>query len=412
MTSAAAPGAGRAAAARRATGGSGWPWTSAGCGRTRPPARGGCTATARRGRAARIAAGGRRRPGRAVAGPLVWALLLDAARPGPHDDEARVTAAQLCEVVTRLIAAGDCARRPADPDHMDAHYSPVQLAWLLRRPARHRRGPGPRPTGCSAPRAAQGAGHPGAPARHGPALRCADPATRPGAGTDARAPSARHGPVRATAWPRVHQACTAAAGWEDWPPKGPRHRGHPDPAGRRPPAPGQRAWSRCGSGPPTPGRPDQAAVAACGSPTCAASTSSTPSGSWASSSAGTGRAPRPRRRRPLDLAPDRLPRPAPPRPAAGRGTRLPWQRPQARLPRGMTPGRVRAGFRGARQAAGTPASAAKTTRPGPGRPKGSKNKRKAPRHPVGKRPARPPPSRQASKKDKTHRLNGKVTTGK
>ena len=43
-------------------------------------------------------------------------------------------------------------------------------------------------------------------------------------------------------------------------------------------------------------------------------------------------------------------------------------------PEAMTPGRVRAGFRGARQAAGTPASAAKTTRPGPGRPQGSKNK--------------------------------------
>jgi hypothetical protein len=69
--------------------------------------------------------------------------------------------------------------------------------------------------------------------------------------------------------------------------------------------------------------------------------------------------------------------------------RLPCQRPQGPgQPEAMTPGRVRAGFRGARQAAGTPASAAKTTRPGPGRPKGSKNKRKAPRHPVGKRPTR------------------------
>ena len=68
--------------------------------------------------------------------------------------------------------------------------------------------------------------------------------------------------------------------------------------------------------------------------------------------------------------------------------RLPWQRPQGPgWPEAMTPGRVRAGFRGARQAAGTPASAAKTTRPGPGRPPGSKNKHKAPRHPVRKRPA-------------------------
>ena len=50
----------------------------------------------------------------------------------------------------------------------------------------------------------------------------------------------------------------------------------------------------------------------------------------------------------------------------------------------MTPGRVRAGFRVVRQAAGTPASAGKYTKPGPGRPAGSRNKHKAPRRHVGK----------------------------
>jgi phospholipase C len=50
--------------------------------------------------------------------------------------------------------------------------------------------------------------------------------------------------------------------------------------------------------------------------------------------------------------------------------RLPCQRPQGPgQPEAMTPGRVRAGFRGARQAAGTPASAAKTTRPAPADPR-------------------------------------------
>ena len=69
--------------------------------------------------------------------------------------------------------------------------------------------------------------------------------------------------------------------------------------------------------------------------------------------------------------------------------RLPWQRPQGPgRPEAMTPGRVRAGFPAPATPPGTPASAAKTTRPGPGRPKGSKNKHKAPRHPVRKRPAR------------------------
>jgi hypothetical protein len=66
--------------------------------------------------------------------------------------------------------------------------------------------------------------------------------------------------------------------------------------------------------------------------------------------------------------------------------RLPWQRPQAGPGQAaeMTPGRVRAGFRRVRETIGTPASTGKTGKPGPGRPKGSKNRRKAPRHPVGK----------------------------
>jgi hypothetical protein len=60
----------------------------------------------------------------------------------------------------------------------------------------------------------------------------------------------------------------------------------------------------------------------------------------------------------------------------------------------MTPGRVRAGFRRVRATVGTPASTAKPAAPGPGRPKGSKNKRKAPRHRVGKRkPARTTPQK-------------------
>ena len=66
--------------------------------------------------------------------------------------------------------------------------------------------------------------------------------------------------------------------------------------------------------------------------------------------------------------------------------RLPWQRPQhgTTATQVMTPGRVRAGFRVVRQVAGTPASAGKYGKPGPGRPRGSRNKRKAPRRHVGK----------------------------
>src|SRR5205823_5335963 len=62
-----------------------------------------------------------------------WSLLLDAVRVGPDDDECALAAAQLREVVTRLAAAGHW--RPGSPPviiAMDARYSPVRLAWLLR----------------------------------------------------------------------------------------------------------------------------------------------------------------------------------------------------------------------------------------------------------------------------------------
>ena len=176
-------------------------------------------------------------------GASSWALLLDAVRLGPDDDERLVTAAQLREVVTRLIAAGHW--RDGDPPvliMMDAGYSPVQLAWLLRdlpvtvvarvRSDRVFRAPAP-------PRAP---GTRGRPARHGPALRCADPATWPGPGTDARAASARHGPVRVhglagdAPGPAPRQRLGRLAAAEGVP----RHRGHPHPAGRRPPRPRPR----------------------------------------------------------------------------------------------------------------------------------------------------------------------------
>jgi hypothetical protein len=62
--------------------------------------------------------------------------------------------------------------------------------------------------------------------------------------------------------------------------------------------------------------------------------------------------------------------------------RLPWERPAP--PGRLTPARVRRGFRNIRATAAQPASAPKPGKPGPGRPPGSKNRRPAPRHDVGK----------------------------
>jgi hypothetical protein len=62
--------------------------------------------------------------------------------------------------------------------------------------------------------------------------------------------------------------------------------------------------------------------------------------------------------------------------------RRPWERP---APAGrLTPARVRRGFRNLRAKTARPAGAPKPTTPGPGRPPGSRNRRPATRHDVGK----------------------------
>jgi hypothetical protein len=62
--------------------------------------------------------------------------------------------------------------------------------------------------------------------------------------------------------------------------------------------------------------------------------------------------------------------------------RRPWEKPAP--PGRLTPARVRRGFRNIRAKAAQPAGAPKPGKPGPGRPPGSKNRRPAPRHDVGK----------------------------
>lgn len=63
--------------------------------------------------------------------------------------------------------------------------------------------------------------------------------------------------------------------------------------------------------------------------------------------------------------------------------RRPWEKSPAK-PGQLTPARVRRGFRNLRPRAALPTSAPKPSRPGPGRPPGSRNTRRAPRHNPGK----------------------------
>ena len=80
--------------------------------------------------------------------------MLDAVRLGPDDDEAEVTAAQVREVVTRLIEAGHW--REGDPPILvvfDAGYDMMRLACLLAGPARGSAGAAALRPGAALPRA-------------------------------------------------------------------------------------------------------------------------------------------------------------------------------------------------------------------------------------------------------------------
>jgi hypothetical protein len=330
-----------------------------------------------------------------------WALPLDAVRLGPDDDDLAVTAGQLRDVVTRLIAAGQWEE--GDPPvivAMDAGCNVTRLAWLLAGlpavlVARVR---SDRVFWRDPPAAPRGA--PGRPPRHGEPVRCADPAAQAAPQVVQDGDAGRRGQAAASAWNRVHQALHRhCGGWEDWP------AGTPLPAvagtlirlscaGAAGPAP-MWLWASA----PDAGQDEVRALWTCYLRRFDLEHTFR---FWKQQLGWT---------RPL------LRDPA----TADRWTwlvivayaqlwlartlaslaRMPWQ---PRRPAGgsMTPGQVRAGFCRVRATLGTPASDAKPSAPGPGRPKGSKNKHKAPRHPVGKTHPKPS-SRHVRTRNKTKR---------
>jgi hypothetical protein len=316
-------------------------------------------------------------------GATSWTAPLDAVRLGPDDDDTEVTAAQLREVAGRLAAAG--AWHPGDPDILvvlDAGYDVIRLAWLLadlpvvlcarlRSNRVFYRVPEPKPPHM-----------PGHPREHGTPLRCADAATWAGPSVTAAAGTPRHGAVQVAAWDRMHPKLCKDAAWHDHPGKVPVIEGtliQLRPAR----LPGYRElrplwlWASV-----TGASDDEIAVL------------------WQAYL---------RRfdlehtfrflKQVLGWDTPRIRDPA----AADRWTwiiiaaytqlrlarplaadlRLPWHKPQP--PGTMTPARVRRGFRQVCDTGGTPAAPPKPCTPGPGRPKGSPNKHKAPRHDVGKR---------------------------
>jgi hypothetical protein len=320
-------------------------------------------------------------------GRTSWTAVLDAVRLGPDDDEAEVTAAQVRDVVRRLIDAGHW--REGDPAILiifDAGYDPMRLAYRLAdlpvevlgrlRSDRVLHFPEPERPGTR-----------GRPGRHGGEFALADPATWPPPPVTTTMATSRYGTALARAWDRLHPRLTHRSAWLD-------HDG-PLPViegtlirlqvdhlpGDRDPKPAWLWSSRTGA---TPGEVDRL---------------------WQAFL------------RRFDLEHTfrlfkqvlgwTIPKIRDPH-AADRWTwlviachaqlrlaralaadlRHPWERPAP--PGRLTPARVRRGFRNIRAKAAQPAGAPKPGKPGPGRPPGSKNRRPAPRHDVGKTTRREP----------------------
>ena len=314
-------------------------------------------------------------------GRTSWTAVLDAIRLGPDDDEAGVTAGQVRDVVARLIAAGHW--REGDPAILvifDAGYDVTRLAYLLAdlpvellgrlRSDRVMLLPAPpRPPG------------PGRPRKHGGQLALADPGTWPAPQVTTSTITSRYGTAAAAAWQRVHPRLTHRSAWLDHGGDLPVIEGTlirlqvDHLSGDRDPKPMWLWYSRADAAPDAVDRAWQAFL---------------------------------RRfdlehtfrlfKQVLGWTAPKIRDPA----AADRWTwliiachaqlrlarpladdlRRPWERPAR--PGRLTPARVRRGFRNIRAKAAQPASAPKSGKPGPGRPPGSKNRRPAPRHDVGK----------------------------
>jgi hypothetical protein len=149
-------------------------------------------------------------------GRTSWTAVLDAVRLGPHDDVAEVTARQLRAVIGRLVEAGQW--QPGDPDILivcDAGYDLARLAFLLAdlpvevlgrlRSDRVLRLPAP----------ARAPGTIGRPLRHGGEFHLADSGTWPDPAVRTVTDTSRCGTAEAMAWDRLHPRLTRRAAWLD-----------------------------------------------------------------------------------------------------------------------------------------------------------------------------------------------------
>jgi hypothetical protein len=315
-------------------------------------------------------------------GRTSWTALLDAVRLGPADDATTVTADQLRAVVDRLITAGRWQH--GDPDILivtDAGYDITRLAFVLAdlpvellgriRSDRVLRLPKP-------PRAP---GSTGRPPKHGPEFALDKPATWPTPAQVTITETTRYGTAIATSWDRLHPRLTHRGCWLDH-------------DGALPVIEGTLIRLQVEH---LPGDRSPKPVWLWSSTTAA---SAADVDRWWQSFLRrfdlehtfrllkqTLGWTRPKIRSPeaadrwtwLVIAAHtqlRLARPL------AEDLRRPWEKPAP--PGRLTPARVRRGFRNLRATTTLPASAPKPTRPGPGRPLGSRNRTRTPAYDVGK----------------------------
>jgi hypothetical protein len=309
--------------------------------------------------------------------------MLDVVRLGPLDDLTQVTADQVGEVVVRLREAGQWVQ--GDPPILvvfDAGYDIVRLAWLLRDVPVVVVGRLRSDRVFHLPAVARMPGQVGRSRRHGPVIDLDQPDTHPTPAVSTVAETTRYGTAFADAWQHAHQQLQRRAGWAGHEGQLPTVQGtlirlivdrlpgdrHPKPVWLWSSATGldeaavDRIWQSylrrfdiehtfrmfkqtLGWAKPRIRDPQAA-----------------DRWTWLTIVAYT------QLRLARDLTAD---------------LRRPWERP-ATKPGRLTPARVRRGFRHLRAKLPIPAGAPKPSRPGPGRPPGSRNKQAAIRPPVGK----------------------------
>ena len=319
-------------------------------------------------------------------GRTSWTAVLDAVRLGPDDDEAEVTAGQVRELIARLIEAGHWGA--GDPPILvifDAGYDvarpaflladlPVQVLGRLRSDR----------VLCLPPQRRPGRGRP---PRHGRDFKLADEASWPAPAVATITQTTRYGTAAARAWDRLHPRLTHRSAWLDHDGDLPVIDGTlirlqvDHLPGDRDPKP---VWLWCSATGVPPAEVDRLwqaflrrfdiehtfrlfkQVLGWTTPKIR-SPQAADRWTWLIIAV---------------YAQLRLARPL------AEDLRLPWERPSP--PGRLTPARVRRGFRNIHATVPSPAGAPKPGKPGPGRPPGSKNRRPAPHHDVGKSTKREP----------------------